>query len=269
LTFFLVISFFSFDLGPYLKPINEQMAELVAEKADQAVKAPETVEEKPAEEKPAAAAPAAGEEDAPEEESTAHFEPVVQLDEIEVKTHEEEEEVLWKWRGKLFVFGETLLNKGTGQKTWNERGIGEFKFLKHKEHQKIRALMRQERTMKVICNHVVDPRIQMQMNAGSDRSWVWSAFDFSDGELVETVFAIRFANSDIAQDFKKQFDTHQATMASLMSGEDAPGASEDAAAAEATAAIEGLAVKGGEDTSEEPAAATESSAGNGEEPSES
>lgn len=33
---------------------------------------------------------------APEEESTAQFEPVVQLEEVEVKTHEEDEEVLWK-----------------------------------------------------------------------------------------------------------------------------------------------------------------------------
>ncbi len=33
---------------------------------------------------------------AAEEESTAHFEPVVQLDEVEVKTHEEDEECLFK-----------------------------------------------------------------------------------------------------------------------------------------------------------------------------
>lgn len=33
---------------------------------------------------------------AAEEESTAQFEPVVQLEEVEVKTHEEDEEVLWK-----------------------------------------------------------------------------------------------------------------------------------------------------------------------------
>lgn len=32
-------------------------------------------------------------------------------------------------RAKLFIFGETLLNKGTGQKEWVERGIGEVKFL--------------------------------------------------------------------------------------------------------------------------------------------
>lgn len=38
----------------------------------------------------------AGAPPAHEEESTAQFEPVVQLEEVEVKTHEEDEEVLWK-----------------------------------------------------------------------------------------------------------------------------------------------------------------------------
>ncbi|CAM9247413.1 unnamed protein product [Choristocarpus tenellus] len=90
----------------------------------------------PTPETPAAAgetpAAAGGEESvvAHEEESTAQFEPVVQLEEVEVKTHEEDEEVLWKMRSKLFIFGETLLNKGTGVKEWVERGIGEVKFLK-------------------------------------------------------------------------------------------------------------------------------------------
>jgi Ran-binding protein 1 len=48
--------------------------------------------------------------------------------------------------------------------------------------------MRQEKTMKIIANHIVDPRIIIVPNAGSsDRSWVWTAFDFADGELVEKV----------------------------------------------------------------------------------
>lgn len=90
-------------------------------------------------------------------------------------------------RGKLFVFGETLLDKGTGNKTWKERGVGDIKFLKHKESQRIRVLMRQEKTMKVIVNHFLDPRIVLVPNSGNDKSWVWVAFDFSEGELVETV----------------------------------------------------------------------------------
>jgi len=53
--------------------------------------------------------------------------------------------------------------------------------------------MRQEKTMKVIANHVLDPRITIMANAGaSDRSWVWTAFDFADNVLVETVIKYNF-----------------------------------------------------------------------------
>lgn len=34
-------------------------------------------------------------------------------------------------RGKLYEFGETLLDKGTGNKQWKEKGIGDFKLLKY------------------------------------------------------------------------------------------------------------------------------------------
>ena len=49
---------------------------------------------------------------------------MVQLDEVEVKTHEEDEDVDFKIRAKLFRFSETLLNKGSGKKEWIERGVG-------------------------------------------------------------------------------------------------------------------------------------------------
>lgn len=55
----------------------------------------------------------------------------------------------------------------------------------------------------VICNHVADPRIVLKPNAGSDRSWVWNAFDFTEGELEEITFALRLGNSDSANEFKK------------------------------------------------------------------
>merc|ERR1712032_210424 len=105
-----------------------------------------------------------------EEENTKKFEPVVKLEEVEVNSGEDDEEVLYEVRAKLFIFGETLLDVGTGKKTWRERGIGETRILRHKEHERIRILMRQEKTMKVIVNHAIDPRIQLQSNAGSDRS---------------------------------------------------------------------------------------------------
>lgn len=64
-------------------------SETAAETADKvATAAAETADE--------AAGAGTAETAAPEEESTAQFEPVVQLEEVEVKTHEEDEEILWK-----------------------------------------------------------------------------------------------------------------------------------------------------------------------------
>jgi len=178
------------------------------------------------------------EETAKEEESTAVFAPVVELQEVEVKSGEEEEESLFAVRAKLFVFGETLLDVGTGNKTWKEKGTGEVRLLRHREHQRIRLIMRQEKTMKVIANHVVDPRIVLQPNAGSDRSWVWTAFDFAEGKLEETVFALRFADSDIAGNFKTTFLDCQSKMKTLLAGEDAKEGGEEAD--EAAAALSEL-----------------------------
>lgn len=187
-----------------------------------------------------------GDDNAPatEEESTATFTPVVQLETVEVKTHEEDETVVYKQRGKLFVFGETLLDKGTGNKTWKERGVGEVKLLRHKENSRIRILMRQEKTMKVIVNHFVDPRIGLSVHAGSDKSWIWIAYDFSDNELVETTFALRFSSSEIAQEFKSEFIKAQKEMEVLLAGGDAKTGAEEADAA--ATAIESLTVKDGD-----------------------
>ena len=64
--------------------------------------------------------------------------------------------------------------------------------------------MRQEKTLKVCClvclsvqftaltppgfaqiivNHLVNAESELAPNAGSDRAWVWSAYDFSEGEV--------------------------------------------------------------------------------------
>lgn len=167
----------------------------------------------------------------------------MKLEEVEVKSGEEDEEVLFGVRAKLFIYGETMLDVGTGNKTWKERGIGEARILRHREHQRLRLLMRQEKTMKVIANHALDPRIKLEPNVGSDRSWVWSAYDFAEGELVETVFAMRFADSDKAQEFKAKFMECQVEMEKLLAGEDKPGEDGGKAADEAAEALAGLSTK--------------------------
>jgi Ran-binding protein 1 len=148
------------------------------------------------------------------------------------------QEILCSFRSKLFLYGETLLDKGTGNKTWKERGIGEARILRHRQHQRLRFLMRQEKTMKVIANHALDPRIQLEPNAGSDRSWVWSCYDFAEGELEEKVFALRFANSEVAAEFKAKYAEHQKEMEKLLAGEDKP--DEGGEAAEVAEALGGL-----------------------------
>jgi Ran-binding protein 1 len=150
-------------------------------------------------------------------------------------------------RAKLFIFGETLLEKGSGNKSWRERGIGEMRILRHREHQRLRILMRQEKTMKVIANHAIDPRITLEPNVGSDRSWVWSAFDFAEGELVETVFAVRFVDSDVAKEFKDKFLECQKEMEAMLDGKDKPGADGGAAADEAAEALSALNTKDDEE----------------------
>lgn len=65
-----------------------------------------------------------------EEESTAYFAPVIPLpDKVEVKTGEEDEEVLYSHRAKLFRFR---------NKEWRERGLGDIKVLRHKQTGQLR-----------------------------------------------------------------------------------------------------------------------------------
>ena len=33
-------------------------------------------------------------------------------------------------RAKLFTYSESMLDKGTGKKSWNEKGVGDIKILK-------------------------------------------------------------------------------------------------------------------------------------------
>ena len=94
----------------------------------------------------------------------------------------------------------------------------------------------------ITVNHYVNPTSQLVVNAGSDRSWVWTAFDFSepeknDGKAVEECFAIRLKDTDAANAYKAEYEKAQELQAATMAGADG----EDTAAGdEAAAALEGL-----------------------------
>ncbi|KAJ7514589.1 hypothetical protein O6H91_23G051200 [Diphasiastrum complanatum] len=69
--------------------------------------------------------------------------------------------------------------------------------------------MRQNKTLKICANHLVLPSTSLQEHAGSDKSWVWHATDFSDGELKDELFCIRLGSTENAQKFKEVFEEAQ------------------------------------------------------------
>ncbi|KAF8974642.1 RanBP1 domain-containing protein [Flammula alnicola] len=145
-----------------------------------------------------------------EEEVDVHFEPVIRLTEqVDTKTHEEDEDVLFKMRAKLFRFD--------GDSTeWKERGTGDVRLLSHKETKKVRLVMRRDKTLKVCANHVITGDIRLQPNVGSDRSWVWKvAADYSENPPTSETLAIRFANPENAALFKAAFEDGQKTNLSV------------------------------------------------------
>lgn len=143
------------------------------------------------------------EEEAPESPDV-HFDPLVTLEKVDVKTNEESEETVFKMRAKLFKFDRDA-------REWKERGTGDVKLLKHKESKKVRLVMRRDKTHKVCANHYIVPDMKLSPNVGSDRSWVWNtSADVSEGEPEAQTLAIRFANSDNANLFKDAFLKAQA-----------------------------------------------------------
>ncbi|KAI8505198.1 Ran-specific GTPase-activating protein [Branchiostoma belcheri] len=132
-----------------------------------------------------------------------HFEPIVKLHAVEIKTLEEEEEVLFTMRAKLFRYASEA-----DPAEWKERGVGDVKILQHKtEKGKIRVLMRRDKTLKICANHYITPYMELKPNCGSDRAWVWSVTaDFADEEPKAELLAIRFANAENASKFKSQFE---------------------------------------------------------------
>ncbi|XP_020614416.1 ran-specific GTPase-activating protein-like [Orbicella faveolata] len=129
-----------------------------------------------------------------------HFEPLVSLPKVDVKSLEEDEEALLKLRAKLYRF------ETSGEENeWKERGVGEVKILKHGDKGTHRILMRRDKTFKICANHYITKGMELKTNCGSDRAWVWTALDFADEEMKTETLAIRFANAENAKKFKDTF----------------------------------------------------------------
>lgn len=109
---------------------------------------------------------------------------------MEVKTGEEEEEVVYKHLAKLYRFA-------GGE--WKECGVGDIKILKHPDSGRVRVLMRREPIHKICLNHALTPDVEYLHK--DDKTWLFSANDFSSGEITPTQFCVRFKNPEIADGF--------------------------------------------------------------------
>ncbi|XP_043724558.1 ran-binding protein 1 homolog b-like [Telopea speciosissima] len=133
-----------------------------------------------------------------DEDTGAQVAPIVKLEEVAVTTGEEEEESLLDLKSKLYRF-----DKDGNQ--WKERGAGTVKFLRHNESGKVRLVMRQSKTLKICANHLILPVMSVQEHAGNDKSCVWHATDFADGELKDELFCIRFPSVENCKTFMEMF----------------------------------------------------------------
>ncbi|KAF6738673.1 E3 SUMO-protein ligase RanBP2 [Oryzias melastigma] len=138
-----------------------------------------------------------------EENDDIQFEPVVQMpDKVDVITGEEDEQVLYSQRVKLFRFD-------TSSSQWKERGVGVLKFLKNSVNGRLRVLMRREQVLKVCANHWITTTMNLKPLAGSDKAWMWMANDFSDGDAKLEQLAVKFKTPELAEEFKAKFEECQ------------------------------------------------------------
>uniref|UniRef100_A0A8K9V793 E3 SUMO-protein ligase RanBP2 n=1 Tax=Oncorhynchus mykiss TaxID=8022 RepID=A0A8K9V793_ONCMY len=135
------------------------------------------------------------------------FEPIVSLPEVETKSGEEDEEILFKERTKLYRWERDL-----GQ--WKERGVGDIKILFHPDKRFYRVLMRREQVLKVCANHTICQSMELKPMNTSNQALVWTATDFSEGEGKVEQLAAKFKTAELAESFRKIFCECQSRMKS-------------------------------------------------------
>ncbi|XP_048350365.1 E3 SUMO-protein ligase RanBP2-like isoform X2 [Sphaerodactylus townsendi] len=155
------------------------------------------------------------EEDGSDEEivhsDDIHFEPIISLPEVEVKSGEEDEEILFKERSKLYRWDREV-------NQWKERGVGEIKILFHTQKKYYRVLMRRDQVLKVCANHVITKAMELKPLNTSNHAMVWTATDYADGEAKVEQLAVRFKSQELADCFKRRFEECQKNLSELQKG---------------------------------------------------
>ncbi|PIM97665.1 Ran-binding protein RANBP1 [Handroanthus impetiginosus] len=138
-------------------------------------------------------------EAAPEDEDIgAQVATIVRLQEVAVVTGEEDEEAILDQNSKLYRFDKE-------ENRWKERGVGTVRLLRHLVNGKVRLVMRQSKTFKICANHFVLETMTVQEHEGNDKSCVWHAADYADGEFKDEIFCLRFSSVENCRTFMEMF----------------------------------------------------------------
>ena len=137
----------------------------------------------------------------PEEEVKIVPSEACNLAKVEIKTGEEDEDIIFKSRGKLYRFRD-------GE--WKERGTGDLKLLRHKTDKTIRFILRQDKTLKIVANFIISkkPLCELKPHAGSDKMFNFIAYDCSEEPTMEK-FVLKLGNAEKAKNFQKNFEDAQ------------------------------------------------------------
>lgn len=136
----------------------------------------------------------------PEQEVTGNFKPLQELPEVPQMTGEENEDVVVKFRTKLYRHRDNQ---------WKERGAGDLKLLKDRTTNKIRVLMRQDKTLKIVANFLVSghpPLCKLFPNKTTEKAWIWECYDFSDEKPTLDKLCGRFVSVEEYKKFQVEFE---------------------------------------------------------------
>ena len=130
---------------------------------------------------------------------TDNIKPLVPLPpKVDVKSGEEDEEVLFETRCKLFRYDKNA-------KVNNERGTGEIKILRNKSTGRHRCVIRSgEAISKLLANFPILEHLKIANK--SERVLTWSCRDFSeDPKGVDEIFLAKF-NEQMATAFRERVE---------------------------------------------------------------
>lgn len=108
------------------------------------------------------------------------------VSQVETKSGEEDEEILFKERARLYRWDRTL-------NQWKERGTGDLKILFHPSKHSYRILMRREQVLRVCANHIITSGMELKPMNASANTLIWTATDYTGKRATNvTSFKLHF-----------------------------------------------------------------------------